>query len=584
MKFNKNTFSNYDYLVMVNGNKKFFNEKLKFIKKNPDKNFLGATFNHRSFSLLDKSVIKNELEFLNINHLMFSIRPSAKDIIKKNLGKNFSYFKNFLQLYFCIILSIKYGIMRIVVDNDIKNELNLSDDLNQFFQKNLKEISKKIDLKNKKLTFFNLVKLKQFNLNNIEIIILRSNSQYKKKINKISKQEKDIFWLGFDSNFKEVPHIKTNEKDNWYLKRVKSKVGEPLFKNLKYCSRCCLPETSEGIKFDNYGICTICRSSEEKMNINWDKREKILKGIFFNYKKKDNYDCLLPISGGKDSMFQSFKLKNTYNLNPLTVTHSQNWLSIIGRYNLENCLRQFDLDHLNFIPNRKIVNKVAKKSVYKIGDACWHCHIGAGSISIQTSVAWNVNLVVFGEAPADTDARGQHKKINEVSPYRFLKESAIEKYSSFMDKDIKKKDLSHWMFPNKEEVKKNRIKIIHLGQYIFWDEHKNIDLVSKKFGWKSGPVENTYKTYKSVECVMAGVHDYFNFIKRGIGRATVHASEDVRRGLINREKGFELAKEFDVQKPQALKFYKKITNLSERQIIKSLKNSRNKSKYASRLK
>ena len=127
------------------------------------------------------------------------------------------------------------------------------------------------------------------------------------------------------------------------------------------------------------------------------------------------------------------------------------------------------------------------------------------------------------------------------------------------------------MFPNKEEVKKNKIKIIHLGQYIFWDEHKNIDLVSKKFGWKSGPVENnTYKTYKSVECVMAGVHDYFNFIKRGIGRATVHASEDVRRGLINREKGFELAKEFDVQKPQALKFLQKITNLSERQIIKSL--------------
>ena len=191
---------------------------------------------------------------------MFSIRPSAKDIIKKNLGKNFSYYKNFLQLYFCIILSIKYGIMRIVVDNDIKNELNLSDDLNQFFQKNLKKISKKIDLKNKKLTFFNLVKLKQFNLNNIEIIILRSNLEYKKKINKISKQEKDIFWLGFDSNFKEVPHKKTNEKDNWYLKRVKSKVGEPLFKNLKYCSRCCLPETSEGIKFDDYGICTICRS------------------------------------------------------------------------------------------------------------------------------------------------------------------------------------------------------------------------------------------------------------------------------------------------------------------------------------
>ena len=320
------------------------------------------------------------------------------------------------------------------------------------------------------------------------------------------------------------------------------------------------------------------------MNINWSIREDKLKNIFTKYKNDKNYDCLLPTSGGKDSMFQSHVLKNVYKLNPLCVTHSQNWLSTTGRFNLENSLFQFDLDHLIFIPNRNIVNKVAKKSVHQIGDACWHCHIGAGSISIQTSVVWNINLIVFGEAPADTDSRGQHKKIEEVSPYRFLDESAIKKYSAFADKKTTKKDLSHWAFPNKEEIKQSKTMVIHLGQYIFWDEHKNIDFVSKKFGWRSGKVENTYKTYKSVECVMAGVHDYFNFIKRGIGRATIHASEDVRRGLITREKGFELAKEYDIQKPHALKYYMKITNQTENQILSALKQSRKKSKYASKIK
>ena len=83
---------------------------------------------------------------------------------------------------------------------------------------------------------------------------------------------------------------------------------------------------------------------------------------------------------------------------------------------------------------------------------------------------------------------------------------------------------------------------------------------------------------------MAGVHDYFNFIKRGIGRATIHASEDVRRGLITREKGFELAKEYDVQKPHALKYYMKITNQTENQILNALKKSRKKSRYASKIK
>ena len=421
-------------------------------------------------------------------------------------------------------------------------------------------------------------------MNNIKITYLKNQDKNKRKINAIPKDEKDLFWLGFDENFKDSPLDKEYKKDVWQTKKDNSKFGKPIFKNLKYCSRCCLPETSEGIKFDKYGICTICRSSEEKMNINWSVREKKLKNIFSKYKKNKNYDCLLPTSGGKDSMFQSYALKNVYKVNPLCVTHGQNWMSTTGRFNLENSLFQFDLDHLIFIPNRKIINKVAKKSVHQIGDACWHCHIGAGSISIQTSVLWNINLIVFGEAPADTDSRGQHKKIEEVSPYRHLDESAIKKYSDFVDQKTTKKDLSHWAFPTKQEVKKSKTMVIHLGQYIFWDEHKNIDFVSKKFGWRSGKVENTYKTYKSVECVMAGVHDYFNFIKRGIGRATIHASEDVRRGLITREKGFELAKEYDIQKPHALKYYMKITNQTENQILSALKKSRKKSKYASKIK
>ena len=83
---------------------------------------------------------------------------------------------------------------------------------------------------------------------------------------------------------------------------------------------------------------------------------------------------------------------------------------------------------------------------------------------------------------------------------------------------------------------------------------------------------------------MAGVHDYFNFLKRGIGRATVHASDDVRRGLITREQGFELAKKFDIQKPHALKYYKKITNYSDNHINKNISEARQKSKYAKKYK
>ena len=109
-------------------------------------------------------------------------------------------------------------------------------------------------------------------------------------------------------------------------------------------------------------------------------------------------------------------------------------------------------------------------------------------------------------------------------------------------------------------------------------------MVVKNYGWKNFKVENTFKGYKSNECIMAGVHDYFNFLKRGIGRATAHASEDVRRGLIYREDGFNLAKKYDPQIPHALEYYKKITNYKDKEIEKIIFKSRKQSRYASKLK
>ena len=97
------------------------------------------------------------------------------------------------------------------------------------------------------------------------------------------------------------------------------------------------------------------------------------------------------------------------------------------------------------------------------------------------------------------------------------------------------------------------------------------------------PVENTYKGYKSVECVMAGLHDYSNFIKRGIGRATVQASEDVRRGIITREEGFDLAKEYDTQRPHALDFYLQLTGMTEEEFEQTIVEARRKSEFAMKL-
>ena len=563
----------YDGLIIIDGDLKNFQQKKEIINRDNSKNFLSITFNSRNFSISEINKIRTEIELLDLDHILFSIRPSFQ-ILKRN------NYHLFLQIVSSLKLCNLYDIKNLFIDQKyeifINNNFKL---LRNYLIKTKKENTKKV------VTFFSSIDYKDFK--KINLIKFRKNSQKEKKViiqNDINQSNKKLFWLGFDRNFTDVPWASKYPKDKWYKLSKKTKVGSPIFKKINYCSRCCLPETWEGISFDNEGICTICKSAEDKMIIEWKNKERELNKIFNKHKNNNYYDCLLPISGGKDSTFQSYVLTKKYNLNPLAITHGQNWFSITGRENLENCLNKFDLDHIFFCASRKKINNVAKSSLKMIGDACWHCHIGAGTFAIQSAFDWKIRLIVYGEGPADTDARGSFKKKAKISPYRFLKISAVKKNKEFVDKNYSLKKLSNWSYPDDNELKKFNPEIIHLGQYMFWDEQKNIDFVSKYYGWKNTQVENTYKGYKSNECVMAGVHDYFNFLKRGIGRATVHASDDVRRGLITREQGFELAKKFDIQKPHALKYYKKITNYSDNHINKNISEARQKSKYAKKYK
>ena len=124
---------------------------------------------------------------------------------------------------------------------------------------------------------------------------------------------------------------------------------------------------------------------------------------------RNKWNCVVPGSGGKDSTYQIIRAKEL-GLNPVFVTASTCDLSEIGRYNLENLLIKFDLDHVVFNASRKKINRVAKQSIEEIGDSCWHCHIGAGTFAIQSALVWKLNLLFYGEGPSDKVLRGSNKK------------------------------------------------------------------------------------------------------------------------------------------------------------------------------
>jgi N-acetyl sugar amidotransferase len=592
----------YDFVVSLDSNHDLLPSILNFINSNQNKQILATTYNHRLYNIHQKNFIKGSIDFLDIDHLMFSIKPTSINLIDKiSISEKIKY-RYFTQLIFVLHSMGRYDIpvglvskkllktnnnskidaieLCSIIENyliELKS-LILAVDININFEKEFCSLNSVIKIKNK---LFNkeLLFLESLKFDNSEFVI--ENFVFESQI---SELEKDIFWIGFDNKFKEVPWKKEYPATKWNTLIENSFEGEGLYeKNIRYCSRCCLPETMEGIEFDEFGICTPCRSSEEKMHINWEEKEKDLSNIFDLNRSNIYYDCMLPMSGGKDSTFQAHILTKKYNLTPLAVTHGPNWLSLSGRYNLENCLQKFNLDHIIFNSKRSIVNKAAQKSISAIGDVCWHCHIGAGTFVIQTALHWDLQLMIWGESIAERDGRGSYINQTEASLYYNLEISGKVKAEDYIDDNLTDKDLSKWFYPEKKSLENSKIRYLHLGNYMFWDEEKQVEFIVNNYEWMNSRVENSFKGYKSTECVMAGLHDYSNFIKRGIGRGTVQASDDIRRGLLTREEGIELAKKHDTQRPHALDFYLEITGHTEQEFESILIDARNLSNYANKL-
>jgi|GEM_PF-102680 len=592
----QNSFK-YDVILSLNSSLALREHFPLIAEKFQGQKILAATFNHRFFNLQEKNFMKGFIEAHNLDHLMFSMRPSSKDLVSKGSEFEIGKFREVSQVLFVLQVMARYDITKAVLDvnyltmqNGVSKVKDVVVEIRTFLDELTQKFSPAVNVRKQFCIFFKFEDVLS-KIQDYELITARSFESVHSQVNsfqyddnQISELEKDLFWVGFDPSYKEVPQNKEYPQTKWTDLISQSEFGRGLYeKKLKYCARCCHPETMEGMSFDGAGICVPCRSSEMKMHMNWEKRRLSFDAMINSFRSDNYYDCMLPMSGGKDSAYQAYILTKVLEVTPLAVTHGQNWYTLAGRYNLENCLQKFDLDHIIFHMNRSVINKMARKSIDAIGDACWHCHIGAGSFTVQSALAWDVSLMIWGESIAENDGRGSYDSQSEVSLLYNLDVSAKVKAEDMADEKTSQADLSAWIYPPTEVLSKSKVKYIHLGDYFFWDEERQVEFVKRNFEWMDAPVENTYKGYKSVECVMAGVHDYSNFIKRGVGRATMHAAEDIRRGILTREEGVELAKQYDTQRPHALDFYLKLTGLTENEFEKACVDARSKSENAERL-
>ena len=321
-----------------------------------------------------------------------------------------------------------------------------------------------------------------------------------------------------------------------------------------YCKVCFLPSTKPDIYFDESGICAACIAYKERKVINWVEREKDFYEIIERIRSisKSKWDCIIPVSGGKDSTAQVLKMLEL-GLNPLCVTATTCDLSELGRINIEN-LKQLGVDHMEFSPNPAVRAKLNRIGLDQVGDISWPEHVGIFTIPVRAAVQFGVPLIIWGENSQNEYGGPASASSNNVLNRRWLEEfggllglRVSDLSESYGIRDI---DLIPYSYPTDEELSAVGVTGLFLGYYFPWDGFTNYFL-SQANGFKSfgKVIEGSVVDYENLDNYQTGIHDYLKFLKFGFGRATDLVSVSLRRERITREQGLELIKLHDGKYP-----------------------------------
>jgi N-acetyl sugar amidotransferase len=352
---------------------------------------------------------------------------------------------------------------------------------------------------------------------------------------------------------------------------------------MRYCRKCVYPASSAvPLAFDENGICSGCRTASERPVIDWDRRRRIFESIIEEHRSKDGsgYDCLIPVSGGKDSYYQIHIIKKVYGLNPLLVTYNGNNYTKTGLDNVQNMREVFEADHIFFTPNLDAVIKLNRICFKLMGDMNWHAHAGIFTYPIRVAVQLKIPLMIWGEHGfMDLGGMHSHKDLVEFT-YRYRHEHNLRGFEWYDMTDeglrklgrpeiaegLKAGQLTPWMYPGDDEIRSVGVRGLFISNYFKWEANEHGQMVIEKYGFKPSPepFERTYRRMSNLDDMHEnGMHDYLKFVKFGYGRATDHCCKDIRSGRMTRKEAIEIVRKMDHVKSKDLERWLSYVNMTE---------------------
>ncbi len=354
---------------------------------------------------------------------------------------------------------------------------------------------------------------------------------------------------------------------------LEAKYGLP--RDVKFCKTCVIsnqrPNSAveyqhtkdskkQTIVFDENGICDACRSAAQKKGkIDWEQRERELRELCDRHRSTDgSYDCIVPGSGGKDSVYAAWMLKYKFGMNPLTVTWAPHIYTEWGWKNMQAWIHAGFDNFLN-TPNGRVHRLLTRLAVERLYHPFQPFIIGQKAFAPKMALLHKIPLVFYGENEAEygnpigdtSSALRDYKYFVMEDPSRvYLGGTSVQELRE--DFGLSKNDLEAYMPGDPDAMKKLGLEVHYTGYYLKWHPQSCYYHAVENIGFQASPerTPGTYSKYNSIDDRIDDYHYYTTWIKFGIGRATYDAAQEIRSGDITREEGVALVKRFDGEWPE----------------------------------
>lgn len=318
---------------------------------------------------------------------------------------------------------------------------------------------------------------------------------------------------------------------------------------MKFCTKCIMPDTRPHITFNDQGVCIACQNNDRKRTVNWDFRFDELKKLCDQYRRKTTgqYDCIIAVSGGKDSHYQVHVMKELMNMNPLLITVEDFFtMTEAGKHNIKNISEAFGCNMISFKPNRRAAKIISRYMFERYGRPLWYVDRLLYTVPLYYASALNIPLLVYGENVSyeyggidDEETYSAREQVfNGVAPDINLDE--------LVECGVSRDELAYLEAPSRELL--DKLDPIYLSYFIEWNGIKNYEF-AKKRGFKDLTHEwertNHVESFNQIDSIGYLLNAWMKFPKYGHAYATDYAARWVRYGLLTRDQAVKLAEERD---------------------------------------